>query len=54
MPVAKWRFLDDCHQKRSRALYDGDYEEDEPLIRELIAVAKELQAAVEALGPVEA
>ena len=29
-------------------------EEDEPLIRELIAVAKELQAAVEALGPVDA
>jgi hypothetical protein len=54
LPVAKWRFLDNCHQKRNRALYDGDYEEDEPLIRELIAVAKELQAAVEALGPVEA
>ena len=53
-PAAKWRFLDNCHQKRNRALYDGEYEEDEPLIRELIAVAKELQAAVEALGPVEA
>ena len=54
LPLAKWRFLDNCHQKRNRALYDGDYEEDEPLIRELIAVAKELQAAVEALGPVHA
>jgi hypothetical protein len=54
LPAAKWRFLDNCHQKRNRALYDGDYEEDEPLIRELIAVAKELQAAVEALGPVDA
>ncbi|MEF8718741.1 MAG: hypothetical protein V5B44_13830 [Candidatus Accumulibacter necessarius] len=43
-----------CRTRGNRALYDGDYEEDEPLIRELIAVAKELQAAVEALGPVDA
>ena len=49
--TAKWRFLDSCHQKRNVALYDGDYSEDEPLIKELIAVTKELRAAVEALGP---
>lgn len=49
---ARWRFLDDCHHKRNVALYDGDYVEDEQLIRELIASAKELQVAVEALGPV--
>ena len=54
LPAAKWRFLDNCHQKRNRALYDGDYAEDEPLIRDLIDVAKELPAAVEALGTVEA
>lgn len=51
-PPAKWRFLDDCHKKRNVALYDGDFAEDEQLIGELIAVAKELQIAVEALGPV--
>lgn len=51
-PAAKWRFLDDYHQKRNVALYEGEYFDDEPLIKELIAVTKELQAAVEALGPV--
>ena len=51
-PAAKWRFLDDCHQKRNVALYDGEYFDDEQLIKELIAVTKELQAAVEALGSV--
>ena len=52
LPTAKWRFLDNCHQKRNVALYDGDYSEDKPLIEELIAVTKELKAAVEALGPI--
>ena len=51
-PQAKWRLLDNCHQKRNVALYDGDYSEDKQLIEELIAVTKELQAAVEALGPI--
>ena len=51
-PVAKWRFLDNCHQKRNVAFYDGDYAEDEQLISELIKVAVELQEAVNALGPV--
>jgi hypothetical protein len=50
-PVAKWRFLDDCHQKRNVALYEGEYAEDEQLIKELVLVARELQAAVAALGP---
>lgn len=52
-PVAKWRVLDSCHQKRNVALYDGDYAEDEQLISELIKVAKDLHAAVLALGPVD-
>ena len=52
--VAKWRFLDDCHHKRNAALYDGSYLVDEQLIKDLIVVAKELQAAVEALGPIAA
>lgn len=51
-PSAKWRVLDNCHQKRNAALYDGEYAEEEQLISELIAVTLELKAAVEALGPV--
>ena len=51
-PTAKWRFLDDCHQKRNAALYDGQCFDDEQLIRELIAVTKELRVAIAALGPV--
>ncbi len=50
--TAKWRFLDDCHQKRNAALYDGEYSGDEQLIKELITVAHELHAAVKVLGPV--
>ncbi|HUX25946.1 MAG TPA: hypothetical protein VMV87_15170 [Burkholderiales bacterium] len=51
-PTAKWRFLDDCHQKRNAALYDGQNFDDEQLIKELIAVSKELLVAVGTLGPV--
>jgi hypothetical protein len=52
-PNAKWRFLDDCHGKRNLALYEGSHSDDEQLIKELIMVAKELVAAVDALGPVQ-
>jgi len=51
-PTDKWRFLHNCHHKRNVALYDGDYFEDEQLIKDLVTVTKELQVAVEALGPV--
>ena len=53
-PNAKWRLLNDCHQKRNAALYDGDPADDEQLIKELIAITKELQVAVIALGRVSA
>lgn len=51
--TARWRFLDNCHHKRNAVLYDGDLIDDEPLIKELIIVAKELLSAVSALGPIE-
>ncbi len=51
-PVSKWRLLAECHEKRNRALYDGDPLDDEQLIKEFISVTKDLQAAVKALGPV--
>lgn len=51
-PPDKWRFLDSCHHKRNLAQYEGDYSDDEQLISELIAAAKDLQIAVDALGPI--
>ena len=51
-PNEKWRLLDDCHQKRNAALYDGNAADDELLIEELIVVTKDLQIAVIELGPV--
>ena len=50
-PNAKWRLLSDCHQKRNAALYDGDPADDEQLIKELVAITKELELAVIAMGP---
>ena len=51
-PAAKWRLLYDCHAKRNLALYEGGTFDDEQLIKELIAVTRELLATVKALGPV--
>ena len=52
LAAAKWRFLDDCHRKRNAILYEGAQAPDEQLIMEFIGLAKELDAAVKALGPV--
>ena len=51
-PKGKWRLLDNCHQKRNVALYEGAFQEDERLISELIAVTKDLLVAVEKLPPI--
>ena len=48
-PNAKWRFLDNCHQKRNAALYEGDFAGDAQLITELISVTHDLLAAVSQL-----
>jgi hypothetical protein len=52
-PTEKWRFLDHCHHKRNVALYEGENFEDEQLIKDLIAVTRNFQAAVEALGAID-
>ena len=49
----KWRFLGDCHHKRNVVLYDGDLIDDEPLIKELISVTRELQVLVGQLAPID-
>ena len=51
-PQGKWRLLDNCHQKRNAALYEGAFQEDERLIRELIGVTKDLLAEVVKLSPI--
>lgn len=51
-PQGKWRLLDNCHQKRNVALYEGAFQEDERLIHELIGVTKDLLVEVEKLSPI--
>lgn len=51
-PPAKWRVLDLCHNKRNLAEYEGSFDVDEALVRELMAVTQQLATAVEALGRV--
>ena len=51
-PAGKSAFLNHCHAIRNAALYDGDPLDDEPRLKELIAVTKDLQTAVLALGTV--
>lgn len=50
---AQWRVLDRCHAKRNLAEYEGNFDVDVQLLRELDTVAGQLEAAVEALGPVK-
>jgi hypothetical protein len=49
-PPAKWRVLDLCQNKRNLAEYEGSFDMDAALVRELMGVTQELAAAVEALG----
>jgi hypothetical protein len=50
IPANKWRLLAKCHTDRNLALYEGAFSTDEQLLHELILIAKELQAAIVALG----
>lgn len=51
-PATKWRILDRCHTKRNLAEYEGNFDVDARLVNELAAVTAELEAAVDALGPI--
>lgn len=42
MPPAKWRVLDKAHQLRNRMEYDGNYNVEERIVLEVIAIAEEL------------
>ncbi|MCC7312448.1 MAG: hypothetical protein IT510_14510 [Sulfuritalea sp.] len=50
---AQWRVLDRCHAKRNLAEYEGNFDVDVQLLRELDTVAGQLEAAVDALGPIK-
>lgn len=50
---AKWRVLDKCHNARNLAEYEGHMDVDPQLLKELISIAKELQALVKDLASIE-
>jgi len=53
-PPSQWRVLDRCHAKRNLAEYEGNFDVDAQLLRELEMVTEALERAIEALGPVAA
>ncbi len=53
LPKAKWRVLDQCHQRRNLAEYEGHLEIDAQLLKELIVIANELYKLVQDLGSVK-
>jgi hypothetical protein len=53
MASEKWRVLDQAHNKRNRSEYDGVFDVDVALIEAVIRVARDVEAAVRALGAVK-
>lgn len=51
LPPAKWRVLDQAHKKRNLVEYEGSADVDIGLLTALIRIAREVEAAVLALGP---
>ncbi|WP_394132507.1 hypothetical protein [Marinobacter nauticus] len=52
LPNAKWRVLDKCHSARNLAEYEGHMDVNPQLLKELIAITRELQSLVRDLPPV--
>lgn len=50
---SKWRVLDQCHNRRNVAEYEGHLEIDARLLAELINLTEELLQQVKALGSVK-
>jgi hypothetical protein len=48
-----WRVLDKCHGKRNRADYEGAFEVDAQLLKDLMAAAETIAALVGKLGPIK-
>jgi len=52
LEAAQWRVLDQAHNKRNLAEYEGDLDVDDALLQALIRVARTVAERVAALGPV--
>lgn len=50
---AKWRVLDQCHNARNLAEYEGHLEINPQLLRELVSISKEIQTLLKALTPLQ-
>ena len=50
---AKWRVLDQCHKARNLAEYEGHLDVNPQLLKELIAISKEILALVKALPSIK-
>lgn len=51
LPPAVWRVLAKAHEARNQAEYEGHFEVDAMMLRNLISAAEEVEAAVTALPP---
>lgn len=52
LEAPQWRVLDQAHNKRNLAEYEGDLDVDDALVQALIRVARTVADRVAALGPV--
>lgn len=52
LEATQWRVLDQAHNKRNLAEYEGDLDVDDALVEALIRVAQTVAERVAALGPV--
>jgi len=52
LDAAQWRVLDQAHNKRNLAEYEGDLDVDDALVEALIRTAQTVAERVAALGPV--
>ncbi len=52
LEAAQWRVLDQAHNKRNVAEYEGDLDVDDALVGALVRVARVVAEGVAALGPV--
>lgn len=51
LPIATWRVLAKCHERRNLAEYEGVVDVDERLLADLLTAARSVLDAIRALGP---
>jgi hypothetical protein len=49
-----WRVLDKCHSVRNLAEYEGHFDADEQLLKDLLRITETVGRSVEKLGPISA